>query len=209
MKSILNKIILLLFIIGIVFTLFKFNVFHNIFSSTPVVIDETPVLVKEIKNIAELFSVCFYDEVVVTASKKEETSVNKATKLVGNLFGKTIKDSTDRRLILIIKGRTYAGIDLSGLSEQSINKKDSLTIINIPQPKIIDVVVNPTDVSVFSEEGNWTNEEVTNLKLKAKELLKEKAIMNGIIEKSKTKSEHTLESLFTLNGDKNIHVNIQ
>jgi len=69
--------------------------------------------------------------------------------------------------------------------------------------------VNPSDVTVFSETGNWTNDEVSNLKMKAKDIIREKAIKNAIIEKSKKKSVSTLESLFTLIGKKKVIVDFQ
>ena len=206
MKSILSKIVFAFIVVGVVYALFKFNVISNPFVSKPVVIDDTPVLVKEVKNIAELFSVCFYDEVIVTAHKMEESTTDKTTNVVGSIIGKKAKDSTQRELVLIVKGRTYAGVDLASLNDNSFTKKDSSISIKIPQPKIIDVVVNPSDVTVFSETGSWTNDEVANLKIKAKDMIREKAVKNGIIEKSKKKSVFTLESLFTLIGKKKVTV---
>jgi hypothetical protein len=41
----------------------------NLFKSKPVTIDNTPVLVKEVKNIAQLMTMSSYDEVVVDTAK--------------------------------------------------------------------------------------------------------------------------------------------
>ena len=67
-------------------------------------IEDTPVIIQQIKNIAQMFTQTFYDEYVY------DTGVIRTP-----LFNQ------NKRLIFIAKGEVISGFDLSELSEKSIN----------------------------------------------------------------------------------------
>lgn len=195
MGKILIKLVIYFVIIGIVltgiyFVLVKFNILPDIFTPKPVVIADTPVLIKEVKNIAELFSVCHYDEIVLDT-----------TKIVESFWG----DSKER-LVYIVNGRVYAGFDLSKIDSTSLSVQDSVIILKLKEPQIIDVVVNPSDFTIFIEEGTWSANEIKTIKIRAKEKLKQRAIKNGIIEQSKINGLKSLESFYKILGFKTVEI---
>ena len=200
-----------LFIKGTIYTLFlaaifvggyyvciKMNFLSNPFEEKKAYILETPTIVKEIKSIAELYSVCYYDQLTVESNRKEI----KATDAVINFLGG--KSSTNTKLVLIANAKVYAGYDLSKLDSTDISAKDSILIIQLPAPQIIDIVMNPSDVSTFIEEGVWTLEEVKNLKNQSIKMFRKRALEKGILADAEKNGKQSTELFFKALGFKQV-----
>ena len=129
------------------YALIKNNLLSNPFESKKAYILETPLIVKEIKSIAELYSVCYFDQIVVDSLRKEVSN----TDALLNYFG--ANSTTDTKLVLMASAKVYAGYNLSLLDSNDIVVNDSVLTITLPSPQIMDVVMNPSDVSTFIEEG--------------------------------------------------------
>lgn len=135
----------------------------------------------------------------------------------------------NRNLVYIGRGWVKAGIDLKTLSEDDliIEKGDSLSIqILISDPFILDADINPwfiyTDKkkvkgyevfiaktgSIFTE-NNFTDYEVTQLKLKCKARLKEDAINKGLLMNAKSSAVQTLKNFFRLIGFQKVDVHFK
>jgi molybdopterin-guanine dinucleotide biosynthesis protein len=119
---------------------------------------------------------------------------------------------TEDKLILIVKGTTYAGTDLSKMKEEDIKISDSLTCeITLPQAEILQNVVNPSDIKVFLAEGYWkTNyDAVQKVKVEAVAELEKKAKDKKIIDKANEKAIAIMKNFMQSLGFKNIKVNIK
>lgn len=183
-----------LVIIAAYLLLQKLHIFpsiHSIFGSKPVVIDETPILIKEIKSIGQLITYTSYDEVVA-----DTTIVTRGSTFV-NAFNRLapvpLLPSADKQLVLIAKGKVLAGINLSLLTDISLTiRNDTVTLI-LPKAQIIDAIVNPTDIEVFTEKGQLTSQEVTNVKLQARRKLQTRALQQNILAKADAKAKAVLQ----------------
>lgn len=163
---------------------------REIFVSKPVVIDETPILIKEIKSIGQLITYTSYDEVVA-----DTTIVTRGSTFV-NAFNRLspvpLLPSADKQLVLIAKGKVLAGTNLSLLTDSSLTiSNDTITLI-LPKPEIIDAIVNPSDVEIFIEKGQLTSREVTLVKLQARRKLQARALQQNILAKADAKAKTVL-----------------
>ena len=159
----------------------------DIFSSKAVTIDDTPILIKDIRSLGQVITATYYDEVVVDSVIKHQ-------------FPQL--PITDDKLVIIAKGKVLAGIDLKGLADSSVTVKKDTVWMQLPQTKIIDVIINPGDYETFEEKGKWSQEAVTAVKLKAKDKITGNASNNDIIEKANAKAKAVLEDFFHAAGFK-------
>jgi hypothetical protein len=176
----------------------KMNLLSNPFDQKKAYILDTPTIVKEVRSIAELYSVCYYDQIIADSIRQEI----KTSDAVINFFGGN--STTDTKLVLLATAKIYAGYDLSKLDSTDISAKDSTLTIRLPAPQIIDVVMNPSDVSTFIEEGTWSMDEVAMVKNKALLLFRKRALEKGIIAEAERKGKESIELFFTSLGFKKV-----
>ena len=197
MKRIILIIILLAgYILLILFSLDKIPSFEDIFKPRMAKISATPVLINEVKAISELFSVCYHEEIVIDSSVTD----------VGSILGLDVHST--KKLVYIVTGRVYAGIDLSQIDHNSFTVHDSVMHIRLSKPIILEVVINPSDFTTFVETGRWSFEEVTALKIRAREKILQRAIGKGILKKSKENGIKSLKSFYSHLGFKEVMITI-
>lgn len=201
-----KKFIPVLLLLSAVFLIQKFIHFPSIsnpFKSKAVSIDETPILIKEIKSIGQLITYTSYDEVVV-----DSVIITNGAAFVRtfNKFSPVNLPSADKKLVLIAKGKVLAGTDLSLLNDTSIFIKADSVWLSIPKAKIIDAIVNPSDFETFSEQGKWTDLEVTLLKLKGRRKLTERALSNNLLAKADVKARDILTKFLENAGYKFVRI---
>lgn len=177
---------------------------RNVFGTKPVLIDETPILIKEIKSLGQLITYTSYDEVVadsaiVTPGSAFVNSFNRLSPV-------PLLPSADKQLVLIGRGRVLAGTDLSLLTDSSvIIKNDTITLL-LPKPKIFDIIVNPSGFETFVEKGVWTASEVTQVKLEIGRKLEARALQQNILTKADTKAKSILQDFLGNMGYKTVLV---
>ncbi len=131
-----------------------------------------------------------------------------------------------RNLVYIGRGWVKAGINLKNLTEDDIiiDEDDSVSIqILISDPVILDADINPWFIytddkkvkgyevfmaktgSILSDK-NFTDKEVTQLKIKCKEKLKIDALEKGLLKNASSSATKTLENFFRLIGFKKVSV---
>ncbi len=169
MKKYLRKIFLyLLGIVILLFILAKVNWLPNWlnpFRAREVVIDETPVLIDEMKSIAQLMTLETRDEVVVDSTEYLGGIRSSPLTLINPAWMVPSK----RTLVLIGKGKIIAGVDLKEIHDSDIViNKDSVHLY-LPKAKILDAIINPSDFETFDEKGVWAAAEVQLLKAKLKQ----------------------------------------
>lgn len=198
--------IILLFVLLAVIVINKWNEIPSLvpfLSPKPLKIERTTTIVREIKNVAQLMSVETYSEVVVDSIKypkwgfsRETFKKNPSLPVYLNL----------PRIILIVKGSVIAGLDLQKLSPDNIYVfEDSISVI-LPKAQILDVIVNPSGTETFLEKGKWSPEEITQVKLKARDKILQQALELNVLQKADDKSKQTIETVLRNAGFKKIAI---
>jgi hypothetical protein len=152
-------------------------------------IEETPVIIQQVKNIAQLFTQTFYDEYVY------DTGVIRTPPFNAN-----------KRLIFIAKGEVIAGFDLSELNEKSILRHDKSIVVKLPPARVLDVVINPSGFETFIEEGNITFEESKKFHEDARRIFERNARQKGILKNSAEQGRQMLEKFFRLLGFETVDI---
>lgn len=193
MKFFRNYILVILGIVIVITLLQRFKVFPSwgsLFAEKPVAIEETPILISEIKELAEMITVTSFDEVVVDSIKASPFDV------VHNITGislPTLSPSADQ-LVIIARGKVMAGIDLSNLMPDDIYvEKDSIRM-TLPPARVFDVITNPSDFSTFSETGDWPSAAATALKTQARDKILRRALNQGILNRANARAAAVMES---------------
>ena len=159
-------------------------------------IDDTPVIVTKIQTLGELTTACYYDEMVLTGSKKNSFSSSPLGSLARDGFGKDVDD----HLVIIAKGTVRAGVNLLEMSEEDIHFSGDTVIVRLPFPQYLDVIVNPSDFEVFAESGKWAHEEVTGLQESARKRLIMEADHYGLKTKAYEGAMEAVTDLLVASG---------
>jgi hypothetical protein len=176
----------------------------DIFKAKPVAIDETPVLIKEIRSIGQIITATAYDEVVI-----DSVVVTNASRIINSINAVSpfpVLPSSQKQIVIIAKGKILAGTDLNLLTNESLKVSKDTVWLQLPRTKIIDAIMNPSDFETFEEKGTWTNEEVTAVKLRARQKMIDRALDQNIIEKASTKSKSVMEGFLRAAGFKTVIV---
>lgn len=144
-------------------------------------IDDTEVVVTEIKKISKLVTACWYEDVVMSDSKPSR------------YFG-----SDD--LCIIVKGKVRAGYDFSKFGAEQLAVSGDTVSVALPEPEILEVIVNPSGTEVYDESGSWSHEEIRALTNKARARLINDARSSGILDKARGSAEAQLDDLFRSMG---------
>jgi hypothetical protein len=161
-------------IIGIVIVMILFKSLEIPFSpakwfaSQPVRIDETPIIISEIRQMALLQTAKLYCEVVTDSVVVSHTDMA-LQGLRDAIFFPSIPSglSPSKKMVIIAKGRVIAGIDLSVVSDKDIRVNGDTVWLQLPNAEILDVISNPSDMDIFMESGQWSADETILVKQKA------------------------------------------
>jgi hypothetical protein len=196
-----NKYFGIIFFILSIFLLFgiffTIGMIKNPFKRNELRIEKTNVLVDDIKIISQLFTSSYYTEIVVDTTKRTP-----------GYFSDNIYE-----LVIIARGTSYVGTDLSGLDTSKIeitkiNGKLECTL-EIPAAKIFNTVINPSGFTIFNDDGGFTTEEVQSLKNKAVQKIEQSALYNDILEKANKRSIKLFEDLLFGMGYSKVTIHIK
>ncbi len=207
MRKFLQKYLLIAAIILLIIFLFqKINwlpSFKNIFSSKPVLIEETPVIIKEINTLAQLITVTFTDEVVRDTAKIG----NGMPSLLPTGIGTILTPAIDK-LVIIGRGKVLAGTNLKNLQEKDINVTgDSIHVI-LPHAEILQTIMNPSDFETFIENGDWNEGAATALKIKIRNEINQNALQQNILHQADARCKNIIESFLKNTGFKKVEISI-
>ncbi len=152
-------------------------------------IEETPVIIQQVKNIAQMFTQTFYDEMVY------DTGIMR-----------TPPFSANKRLIFIAKGEVISGFDLSELREDSIVRRDKSIVVKLPPARILEVIINPSGFETFIEQGEITFEESKKFHEDARRLFERNAREKGILKNSAEQGRQMLEKFLRLLGFESVDI---
>jgi hypothetical protein len=208
MRNLLKKYIWI--IVGVLLIIFLFTKINwlssikNLFKSQPVVIDATPIVIREIKTLSNLITIVFTDEIVMDSSKIGEGLPSILPLGVGSTLIPSVQ-----KLVIIGRGKVIAGTDLSKMQKNDVIVSGDSVHIVIPHAGILQTILNPSDFETFIEEGNWSEEAVTALKIKIRNKINEEAIQQGIPEKADARCKIILENYLTNTGFKKVSISFQ
>ncbi len=160
------KNLVVLIIIGAVVYL----IYWLFFKESPedqLLIDKTPIHIEAIRAIAEISTVNYRDEVVMDSVICYKGTTAWSWIDSKEIYDRNFNDNIKRRLTLIVRGEVRFGVDLSEMNYKIRQTEDSI-FIQLPKPKVLDVVVSPSKTEIFQEQGKWTDRERTTLETKAK-----------------------------------------
>lgn len=163
-------------------------------------IENSPIRVEMVRNIAQLANISYKDEVVADSLELYETEREMFAGTFEKLgdpdnFKHGIKASNvKRRLTLIVKGEVWIGFNLKD-EKFKIEESDSLIRIFLPEPEIIDVISTASSTKVFQENGRWQDYEIRALKNKARLKMRRNAEALQLKEKAKENAKNVLSKL--------------
>ena len=190
-------IILAVIVVIIIFQLTHiFPSIGNIFKAKPVTIDNTPILITQINELAQLTTITAFDEVVADSSRYSTNRISNP--IIPQVLPLNSYLAHVERLVIISKGKILAGVDLKKLRPEDIHVAGDSVSINLPKAEIQDVIINPSDFQTFIEDGEWSNDAVIAVKLKARKKMIDRAIGENILnlaqERSVTLMQNFLKS---------------
>lgn len=154
-------------------------------------IEDSPVIATRIRTLGELTTACFYDEIVLTGTKKNLLSASPLGSLAREGFGKDVDD----HLVIIARGTVRSGIDLQKMEAGDVRISGDTVILRLPPPQYLDVIVNPSDIEVFAESGKWTQQQMSGLQESARRKLVAEADHAGL---KRTAYEGAMEAVSDL-----------
>ncbi len=175
--------------------------FENIFKSQTVVIEQTPVIIKEINTLSQLITITYADEVVMD---KVKTGNGLPSLMTGGL-GMILVPSAER-LVIIGRGKVIAGIDLKRLQQTDVNTVGDSIHINLPGAQILNTIVNPSGFETFDEKGDWSEAEVTALKVEIKNEITRRALQQNILQQARERSKNIIETFLKSTGFKKVNI---
>ena len=199
-KLLKNVLFIAAFILVIFFVFKKINILpsiKDIFSSKPVLIEETPVLIKEINTLAQLMTVTYSDEVVMDTIKLG-IGIPSLVPIIG---GSMLSPALDK-LVIIGRGKVIAGTDLKKMHEQDITQTGDSINIKLPSATILETVLNPSDFETFIEKGSWSETAVTALKVKIRNEMIDRALKQNILRQADVRSKNIMETFLKNTGFK-------
>lgn len=207
MRKFLQKYLLIAAVILLIIFLFQrinwLPSFKDIFSSKPVLIEETPIIITEINTLAQLITVTFTDEVVMDTAKIG----NGLPSLLPTALGTILTPGIDK-LVIIGRGKVLAGTDLKNLNEKDIVVTGDSIHVNVPKAVILQTIMNPSGFETFSEEGTWSPDAVTALKIKIRNTIEQHAIQQNILHQADERCKNIIENFLRNTGFKKVAIMI-
>lgn len=199
MRLLKNILLVFLLALGAWWLLGKMNVLPSIgdlFKPKEVEIDQTPLVIQQIKPLAQLVTITAYTEVAADSTRK--TTVGERLREVFNPF--TLGVHTTRNLIVVGNAVVHAGVNLEKLTpEQLYISRDSVHL-ELPPAEILDVIVNPSGTDIFLEEGKWDNAAIVAMKNEIRSRAVEEVKRRGVLFQAEERARTVLQNFFLAAG---------
>lgn len=181
---------------------------RSLLKPQPVTIEQTGVWVKEIKALAQLVTVSAYDELVADTVR---SLVPEAFR-VPNIFPPVVLPRTflgERRLVLVGKTTTHVGINMQSVTPDNIHVTEDSIHLTLPRAQVLDVIVNPSDVDVFIEDGAWSGEAIAALKNDLRRQAAQKVTQRGLLQQAQIKATSLFTRFFEGAGFRKVTINFR
>lgn len=199
MRFLQNILLLVLLLVGGWWLLGKLDIIPSIgdvFGPKEVVIDQTPLVIQQIKPLAQLATITAYTEVAADTTRK--TTIGERLREVFNPF--TLGVHTTRNLIVVGNAVVYAGVDLQKLTPAQLYISRDSIHLQLPPAEILDVIVNPSGIDIFLEEGQWDNAAITAMKSEIRQRAMDEVVRRGILLQAEERARVVLQNFFLAAG---------
>jgi len=176
--------------------------FGEIFSPKKVEIDQTPLVIRQIRSLAQLATVTAYTEVV--ADTTAPASTGDRLRDIFNPF--TLKVTVNRHLVVVGRVVVHTGVDLTKLQPQDVFIKDDSISVQLPPAQVLDVILNPSATDIFLEEGRWDNAAVTALKASLQQRAVQDIKSRGVLYQADERAREVLTNFLLAAGYKKVTV---
>lgn len=174
-----------------------------LFTPEKVTIENSPVVIKQIKSLAQLVTISMYDEIVADTMRADIQNIQLPF-LPGMNYYKGLS-----RLVVIGKVTVHVGIDMQKLGTTDISgTKDSLHLL-MPPAEVLDAIINPSGVEVFIEEGEWNSQAIANLKTRIQNNAVIDVQSRGLLSQAQNKAQQILTDFFIAAGYKKVTVDFK
>lgn len=174
----------------------------DVFRPKEVEIDQTPVIIQQIKPLSQLVTITAYTE--VTADSSMRTTVGERLRDVLNPFSLEVHNT--RELIVVGKVVVHAGVNLEKLTPQQLYISKDSVHISLPPAEILDVIINPSGTDIFLEEGEWNNAAVTSLKDKIRAKAVAEVKNRGVLYQADERARQVLLNFFRAAGFSKVEI---
>jgi hypothetical protein len=174
-----------------------FNSLKNVFAQKEIKVDETPLLVTQIKSIAQLLTIEALNEVVVDSTRSPFGLLPEVLK---NLPTTPLRFLGASQLVLIVRGTVRAGVNLEQIDERSIRIIGDSLFVALPPAIVFDIITNPFDVETFIEKGEWNPAAATALQAKARQQLVQQALAQGLLQQANNNARQLIYGLLKNTG---------
>lgn len=203
-KRLLGLAILVLAVLFLMQRTQWFPSFDNWFKRKPLLIENSPLVITQVKNIAQLQTIQLYADVVADSSVL--TTAGIANQTLRGIGIPTLPFTEKKTLVLIIRGRVIAGIDLKKLKDEQVFVKDDSIRLVLPPAEILEVITNPAGIETFAETGTWSEAEVLAVKNSARRRLLEKAASQQLLQQASDRARVVIEQFLSASGFKKINI---
>lgn len=154
-------------------------------------ISRTANIVENIRNTGRLVTMRYYTDAVIVEKKESEFSKT--------YIGKLISPNSKDEIVIIAGCRASAGFDLTKITPESVSVHgDSVSLI-LPGIEIFDVTINPSEVEIFHEDGEWSHNLIGVISEKAKNSvmkeIEDKSLLQNATDSGITNLKKTLRNL--------------
>lgn len=176
--------------------------FGKIFTPKKVEIDQTPLVIRQIRSLAQLATITAYTEVV--ADTTAPASTGDRLRDIFNPF--SMKVTVNRRLVVVGHVVVHTGVDLNKLQPQDVFIKGDSISLQLPPAEVLDVILNPSATDIFLEEGRWDNAAVTALKTTLQQRAVQDIKSRGVLYQADERAREVLTNFLLAAGYKKVTV---
>ena len=173
-----------------------------------IIIDNTPVTVEQIKDIGELVTASYYDEMVVIVRKNAvKDARGKVTYTVERVTEDQAKNTTN--LVTVQKAHARIGVNLANLNKYDfkVSKDGKKVDILLPDPECLDFIMNPSDIEIFAENGEWVFDDLKKAVAPAREEMEANMRNDGsLTEKAREGARDVVSQLLKAAGYEEVNV---
>lgn len=186
MKKTVAKLLFVAALVALVlFYAKRFRESHRISVENEV---ETSITVRDIQKISELVTASYYGETAMKSTK--------------GFMGR-------KEIVVIGNGTVRAGFDLSAMTENDFHCDGDTLYLDLPEARILDVIVNPKDYEVFdSNSKDWTQEEINDIVSQIRKEIENDAINHGVLTTANTEGVKKMQHLLMGFGFEEVRVSI-
>lgn len=153
----------------------------------------TDLVINDKKKIVELSTIKYYDDIV--------------------LFDTKFNDRTwklDTLAVVIARGTVNVGFDLSDLQEEDVRFSGDTLFVDLGEPVVLDVIINPSDYEIFDSVKDWNDvARLPQVLKRGKSRMASDAARAGVFDKAALSGAATLSQFFKSMGAKEVVVSVK